>query len=197
MTPMRGTRNVAASIRVRLRNLARDRELSFNLVLQRYAVERFLYRLSVSDEVNRFTLKGAALFRVWVKEDLRPTQDVDFLAFGSKNHSAMRTTLEAICTIPCPQDGVVFDPATIRIRNILDEHHYGGMRVQMKGNLGQAQLHLQVDVGFGDVITPDREEQDYPTLLDLPVPVLWTYPRETLVAEKLEAMVRLGVKTPA
>ena len=194
MTPARKIRNVAASIPGRLRNLARDRRLDVNLVLQRYAVERFVYRLSVSDEVDRFTLKGAALFRVWNEEELRPTRDVDFLALGPENHAAMRTTLEAICKIPCPQDGVVFDPATIRIQNIRDDQLYGGMRVRMVGGLGQARLHLQVDIGFGDVITPEREEREYPTLLDLPVPVLWTYPRETLVAEKLEAMVSLGVR---
>ena len=95
--------------------------------------------------------------------------------------------------VPCPEDGVVFDPETIQIDTIRGQHIYGGFRVRIRGSLGQARLSLQVDIGFGDVITPRREEQDYPTLLDQPVPRLWMYPRETLVAEKLEAMVQLGV----
>lgn len=193
MTAAKEIRNAAASVRQRLLNLARNQGLDFNLVLQRYAAERFLYRLSVSDEVDRFTLKGAALFRVWDAEELRPTRDVDFLAFGNEDHGALRATLEGISAIPCPQDGVLFDVSTIRIWNIREELPYGGVRVRMEGRLGQARLHLQMDIGFGDVITPEREERDYPTLLDLPAPRLWTYPRETLVAEKFDAMVSLGM----
>ena len=192
MTPPQEVGDIPASIRQRLLNLARDNRLDFNLVLQRFAAERFLYRLSVSDEVDRFTLKGAALFRVWDVGELRPTRNVDFLASGPEDHGAMRAALEAICRIPCPQDGVVFAPATIRMHDIRDEQQHGGGRARMEGSLGQARLHLQTDIGFGDVITPEREERDYPTLLDLPAPRLWTYPRETLVAEKFDAMVRLG-----
>lgn len=192
MTPDRKTRNHAASVRQRLLNVARRDRVDYNLLLQRYAVERFLYRISVSSEVDRLTLKGAALFWVWAEEDLRPTRDVDFLASELETDAAIRTSLEAVCDIPCPEDGVVFDPATIRIDTIRDESLYGSLRVRIQGSLGQARLALQVDIGFGDVITPQRVEQDYPTLLDLPVPRLWTYPRETLVAEKLEAMVSLG-----
>ena len=189
MTPKREIQNVPASIRQRLLNLARNRGLDFNLLLQRYAAERFLYRLSVSGEVDRFTLKGAALFRVWTEEELRPTRDIDFLGAGNKGHAAIHTALKAICNISCHEDGVVFDAATIRF----DDHQYGVLRARIRGSLGQTQLTLQVDIGFGDIITPERQEQDYPTLLDLPVPLLWTYPRETVVAEKFEAMVRFGV----
>ena len=194
MTPPRELRNVPASIHQRLLNLARKQGVDFNLVLQRYAAERFLYRLSVSNDVDRFTLKGAALFRVWDKKELRPTRDIDFLASGPEEHGAMRATLKAVCRIPCPQDGVAFDPSTIRMAEIRNEQRSGGLRVRVEGSLGQARLHLQADIGFGDVITPEREERDYPTFLDLPVPRLWTYPRETLVAEKFEAMVLLGMK---
>ena len=193
MTPPREIRNVPASVRQRLLNVARDKGVDFNRVLQRYAAERFLYRLSASGEVDRFILKGAALFRVWDEQEPRPTRDVDFLALGPEDHVTIRTAVEAICGIPCPEDGVVFDSATIQIDNIRDEQQYGGLRVQIQGSLGQAWLHLQVDLAFGDVIIPDREEQDYPTLLAMPVPRLWTYPRETLVAEKFEAMVSLGI----
>ena len=190
MTPHKEIRNVAASVHQRLLNFSHNQGVEFNRILQRYAAERFLYRLSVSGEVDRFTLKGAALFRVWTDHELRPTQDVDFLA---EDHATIRSALEAICNVSCPPDGVVFDPATMRIDDIRHEQEYGGLRARIQGDLGGTQLHLQVDIGFGDVITPEREEQDYPTLLDLPVPRLWTYPRETVVAEKFEAMVRRGM----
>ena len=182
---------MSQSVHTRLLRLARDRGVDFNLVLQRYGAERFLYRLSVSDKVDRFILKGAALFRVWGEEALRPTPDIDLLALGLEDQATLHATVGAICKIPCPEDGVEFDPATTRMHHIRGQQPYGGVRMRMKGNLGQALLHLQLDFGFGDVITPDRDEREYPTLLDLPVPRLWTYPRETLVAEKLEALVRL------
>ena len=189
MTPRGKIRDVPASIRQRLLNLTREQGIRFEGVLQRYAAERFLYRLSVSGEVNRFTLKGAALFRVWTRQEMRPTRDIDFLAVGPEDHAAIRAALAAVCAIPCPEDDVVFDPATMRIANIREEQPYGGVRARIRGRLGQRRLALQIDIGFGDVVTPGREEQDYPTLLDLPAPRLWTYPRETVVAEKLEAMV--------
>ena len=192
MTPHRETRDYGASVRQFLLNLARNQGVDFNRVLQRYAAERYLYRLSISAEVDRFTLKGAALLWVWAGRELRPTRDVDFLAYGTEGRVAIRTALAAICDIPCFQDGVIFDPATIRMDDIRGEQPYGGLRARIRGSLGVARLALQVDIGFGDVVTPEREVQDYPTLLDLPTPCLWTYPRETLVAEKLESLVRLG-----
>ena len=176
MTRKRPLRNVPASIHQRLLNLAHRQGIRFNLLLQRYAMERFLYRLAASSEVDRFTLKGAALFRIWTGQELRPTRDIDFLASAPQDHAALRTSFEAICAVPCPQDGVIFDPATIQMRDIREEQPYGGVRVRMEGRLGQARLHLQVDIGFGDVITPEREESDYPTLLDLPAPRLWDLP---------------------
>ena len=192
MTPGRQLRDVSASVSHRLRNLASRREVDFNLLLDHYAAERFLYRLSVSGEVDRFTLKGAALFRVWTKKELRPTRDVDFLADGTADHPTIRAAIETICAIPCPEDGVVFNAPTLRIHNIRGNQPAGGLRARLQGNLGVIRLSLQMDIGFGDVITPEREQRNYPTLLDLPAPRLWTYPRETLVAEKFEAMVSLG-----
>lgn len=194
MTAAREIRNVPASVRQRLLNLAHAQNVEFNVMLGRFAAERFLYRLSVSDEVDRFTLKGAALFRVWSVGELRPTRDVDFLASGPEGHPTLRAALEAICTTPCPEDGVVFDPAAIQMQDIRVDQEHRGVRARIQGRLGQARLPLQVDIGFGDVITPERQERDYPTLLDLPVPRLWTYPRETLVAEKFHAMVQLGTR---
>ncbi len=192
MTPRRELRDVPASVSARLRNLARLREVDFNLLLDRYAAERFLYRLSASGEVDRFTLKGAALFRVWTETELRPTRDVDFLAAGASDHPAIRAAVETVCAIPCPEDGVVFHAATIQIRNIRRDRPEGGLRTRLQGRLGGIRLALQMDIGFGDVITPEREQQDYPTLLDLPAPRLWTYPREAMIAEKFEAMVSRG-----
>ena len=192
MTPRRQLRDVPASVSARLRNLARLREVDYNLLLDRYASERFLYRLSVSGEVDRFTLKGAALFRVWTEKELQPTRDVDFLADGGADHPTIRAAVETICAIPCPEDGVVFDAATLLMRNIRGDQPAGGLRAQLQGSLGVIRLSLQMDIGFGDVITPEREQRNYPTLLDLPAPRLWTYPRETVVAEKFEAMVSLG-----
>ena len=194
MTPRYHLRDAAASVHARLLNLARKEGRDFNLLLLRFTVERFLYRLSISDEVDRFTLKGAALFRVWDGKEARPTRDIDLLDMWSEDRAPIRASLEAICGVPCPEDGVVFDAANIRMAAIRDDQPYGGVRARIQGRLGRARLPLQIDIGFGDVITPERKERDYPTLLDLPAPRLWTYPRETTVAEKLHAMVEHGAR---
>ena len=193
MTRRGALRDVPASVRARLKSLAHERGVDFNLLLDRYAAERFLYRLSVSGEVDRFTLKGAALFRVWTETELRPTRDVDFLAAGAAEQPAIRAAVETVCGIPCPEDGVVFDTATIRIRDVRRDQPEGGLRTRLQGHLGNIRLALQMDIGFGDVVTPEREQHDYPTLLALPAPRLWTYPREAMIAEKFEAMVSRGV----
>jgi hypothetical protein len=192
MTRQGKPRDVAASVRQRLFNLAQTRATDFNRILQRYVGERFLYRLSLSNEVDRFTLKGAALFLVWAGKEFRATRDVDLLASGSADHAVMRRSVEAICAVHCPEDGLSFDPASIQVTDIREEQEYGGLRVKLRASLGSAVLPLQVDVGFGDAINPERSEAEYPTLLDHPAPRLWTYPRETSVAEKFDAMVRLG-----
>ena len=192
MTPRTAIRDVPASVRQRLLNLAREQRVRFEGVLQRYAVERFLYRLSASDEVDRFTLKGAALLRMWTGQELRPTRDVDFLARGARDEAAISTALRDVCGIPCREDGVVFDPATISITSIRIDQPNGGLRARIRGSLGRIRLAVPVDIGFGDVITPGRKEEDYPALLDLPAPRLWAYSRETLVAEKFHAMASLG-----
>ena len=188
MSPNRPPRDVPASVRARLRNLARRRDLDFTL--GRYAAERFLYRLSASDEMHRFTLKGAALFRVWAAEEMRPTRDVDFLA--AADHTSVRAAVEAMCAVPCPDDGVVFDAGALLINTIRVDQPDGGLRARLPGALGNIRLSLQMDIGLGDMVTPARELRDYPTLLDLPAPRLWTYPREAMVAEKFHAMVSRG-----
>jgi len=192
MNSSRDPRNAAASVHQRLVNRARQERVDFGLLLQRYAIERFLYRLGQSAEANRFTLKGAALFWVWAVQPFRPTRDVDLLGAGSADPGAIRRAIEAICSVSCPEDGATFDARSIRIEDIRAAQEYGGVRVLLKGFLGSTRLALQVDIGFGDAVTPAPEQREYPTLLDHPVPRLWVYPRETFVAEKFEAMVRLG-----
>ena len=192
MTPRKAIRDVPASVRQRLLNLAREQRVRFEAMLQRYAIERFLYRLSASDQVDRFTLKGAALLRMWTGQELRPTRDIDFLARGARDEAAIHTALRDVCGVPGREDGVVFDPATISITSIRLEQPDGGLRVRIRGGLGRTRLAVPVDIGFGDVITLGRRQEDYPTLLDLPAPRLWTYPRETMIAEKFHAMASLG-----
>ena len=193
MTRSKPMRNVAASVRRRLLNLAKEQHADFNHVLQRYAGERFLYRLGLSSEVDRFTLKGAALFLVWAGEEFRSTRDVDFLGAGPEDQASIRGAMETILAVPCSEDGLAFELSNIQVDAIRDEQEHGGVRVKIRATLGTATLTLQVDVGFGDVVTPEREEAEYPTLLDHPAPRVWIYPRETFVAEKFEAMLRLGL----
>ena len=192
MRPSKFIRNVPASVHQRLLNVSRNQRLDFQILLDRYTCERFLYRLSVSDEVDRFVLKGAALFRIWAGKAERPTRDIDFLAKSFEDHASILAALETICDIPCREDGVVFNPATVRLAEIRRGQPHGGLRAQIQGKLGRIRLPLQVDIGFGDTVIPAPEEQYYPTLLDLPAPRLWTYPRETMIAEKLHAMVDHG-----
>ena len=193
MTDTIEIKNVTASVHQKLKNWTKAHNADFYLVLQRYAAERFLYRLSVSSEVDRFTLKGAALFLVWAGNEFRATRDVDLLGTGAEDHAAIREAMTAICLIEDPHDGLDFDASSIRVAEIRHEQGYGGVRVKIEVRLGQAKISLQVDIGFGDIIHPGREEAEYPTLLDHAAPRIWIYPRETTIAEKFEAMVSLGV----
>lgn len=184
--------NRAASIKARLLNLARQSQSDFLLVLGRYAAERFLYRLSISSVADRFVLKGAALFRIWSDTEYRPTRDIDFLGFGPSDPESIRVLVETVCAVPCQEDGLAFDTANIAVNGIRDDLTYGGQRVKLTAYLEKTRIPVQLDIGFGDAITPEAIEADYPTLLGHPAPRLRTYPRETVVAEKFEAMVKLG-----
>ncbi len=185
-----GVPNVVASVHARLRQ-ARKPGDDFNLILQRYVAERFLYRLGASEVADRFVLKGASMFLVWSGDIFRGTQDVDLLGTDPTMAEAVGRVLGLICRVPCPEDGVSFDPSHIRIGEIPVEGKRA-LRCKLVGRLGNIRLPLQVDIGFGDVVTPDAERAEYPTLLDHPRPVLWMYPRETLIAEKFSAMVSLA-----
>lgn len=186
-------RDRAASIRARLRDVARQRGEDFNLTLNGYAVERYLYRLSKSGWADKFVLKGALLFDLWFDEPHRPTRDADFLAFGPDDTATIKSIVTEICAIEA-DDGIVYDPKSVRVEEIRENAHYGGQRVRLAGSLDGSRCTAQIDIGFGDAVTPEAAIATYPTLLDdTPAPVLRTYPRETVVSEKLEAIVSLGM----
>lgn len=187
------TTNVAASVRARLFNLARERREDFGYVLNRYGVERLLHRLSVSPHAERFVLKGAALFAVWRDEPHRSTQDVDFLGFGDASHEAVRSAFAEVCGQAVDDDGLVFDPDRITVEDTRPEDEYAGLRLKLPATLEAARITVQVDIGFGDAVTPGADTIDYPVLLDHPTPKLKGYPRETVVAEKYQAIVKLGM----
>ena len=183
----------AASIQARLLTRAKARGEDFSLMLSRYAVERFLYRLSISAARDRYWLKGALLFDLWFDTPHRPTRDADFLGFGPADAGILGSAVREICGIAA-DDGMAFDPASIKIEEIREQGSYGGLRVRLVGLLGNARCSVQLDVGYGDAVTPGPDEIIYPTLLDdQPAPRLRAYPRATVVAEKLEAMVSLGM----
>ena len=183
----------AASIHARLLNRAKARGEDFNLVLTRYAIERFLYRLSIVPAREAYWLKGALLFDLWFDVPHRPTRDADFLGFGSADTEALAVTIRDICGVAV-DDGMRFDSASITIEEIREDVRYGGLRVRLLGRLGNARCTVQLDVGYGDAVTPGPEEAVYPTLLDdQPPPRLRVYPRASVAAEKLEAIVSLGM----
>lgn len=184
----------ADSVRARLLQRARQQGQDFNLLLTRYALERWLYRLSISDERAGFVLKGALLFSLWFDEPHRPTRDADFLGFGAADAELLRGRLQAICRVAC-DDGMHFDADSVQVAPIREQARYDGLRADLLGWLGTARCNVQLDVGFGDAVTPAAEEMDYPTLLaDVPAPHLRVYPRETVLAEKVEAMIVLGMR---
>ena len=183
----------AASIHARLLNLARARGDDFNLILGRYALERWLYRLSVSEAREGLWLKGALLFDLWFDLPHRPTRDADFLGFGAIDPNVLGEVIRGVSAIES-DDGIEFDPASVSVEEIREEAPYGGLRAKVIGHLGRARCRAQLDVGYGDAVTPGAEEATYPTLLsDVPAPRLKVYPRATVVAEKLEAIASLGM----
>lgn len=186
--------SLAQSVQARLVRHAQRIGVDPNLVLTRYGIERFLYRLSRSPHAERFVLKGALLLLAWLGETLRPTRDADLLGFGELSDAALLRTFREICAVDVEPDGVAFLPETVDVQAIRQDDAYGGRRVALQGRLGPARLAVQVDIGIGDAVTPGPQWLDFPSLLDLPRPRLRTYPRETVVAEKLHAMVVLGLR---
>jgi len=187
------SRDRAASVRARLLNVAKATGTDFNLVLVRFALERLLFRLSTSAHSDRFVLKGALLFTLWYDLPHRATRDADLLGFGPSDTGSMASVFRDIASVAA-DDGIVFDPASVRVGVIRKDAGYGGVRVTLNGKLANARCVAQVDVGFGDAVTPGPTDAVYPVLLDdLPAPRLRTYPVYTVVAEKLHAIVVLGM----
>jgi predicted nucleotidyltransferase component of viral defense system len=173
--------------------LAQARGENFDLVLTRYVLERLLFRLSQSTQRDRFVLKGAMLYALWYGQSYRATRDLDLLGYGSSVIADIEKAFRDICQTNVINDGLVFDPETIRGVSIRDQQEYGGVRITLTAHLAGARIRVQIDIGFGDIITPAPEEIDYPTLLDFPAARVRAYPRTTVVAEKFQALVMLGM----
>ncbi len=181
------------SVKQRLLNLSAVRGETFNVLLMRYGVERLLYRMSRSPHADAFVLKGAMLFAIWADKPHRPTQDLDLLGFGSPSTERLARVFREICTTAVEADGLAFDPISVIARPIRADSVYDGIRLNVMATLGKARIPMQVDVGFGDSITPEPRRMAFGPLLDLPAPIVRTYPPETVIAEKLEAMLVLGL----
>ena len=185
--------NVAASVRARLLNIAKAQGVDFNQVLARFALERILYRLTQSQHADRFLLKGALLFTLWYDMPHRATRDADLLGFGASDLTSVAETFRDIAAVAV-DDGIAFDPASVTVEEIRKEAGYGGVRVIIAGELAKARCKTQIDVGFGDAVTPAPVESIYPVLLEnLPAPRLRAYPTYTVIAEKLHAIALLGM----
>jgi hypothetical protein len=185
--------NLAASVYARLLKRIELGDEDFQFVLMRYGAERLMYRLSQSEHAANFVLKGAMLFLVWTGAQYRATKDMDLLALKSASVDRLRDIFRGLCELPVAQDGLAFEPDSVQAEEIREDNLYQGVRVKITGRLGKARVPIQVDIGFGDVVTPKPVQTSFPTLLDFPAPRLAMYPRETVVAEKFEAMVKLGL----
>lgn len=195
MTP-RGEppKNMGASVRARLTDKARSRGDNVQLFLLRFAIERLIYRLSQSKYSDDFILKGAMLFSLWAKVPYRSTGDLDLLGKGDPAPARIVSIFRELCSLSVGDDGLVFDADSVTAEPTRAEDEYQGVRVELNATLAGARLRIHIDVGFGDVVTPEAQTISYPTLLDFPEPKLRAYPPETVVAEKLEALVSLGMR---
>jgi hypothetical protein len=181
--------NLAHSIHQRLVQLSHTRKEDPNHILTRYAIERLLYRLSLSPYADRFILKGAMLFAFWTDKPYRPTRDLDLLGIGDSSDSELTKSFRKIIGTTVTPDGLVYDADSVSIEDIRDSQEYPGKRVKLTAHLGNARLNLQIDIGFGDSVSPKPLDIDFPSLLDLPHPHIRAYPVETVIAEKTQAIV--------
>lgn len=186
--------NLPASIHQRLLNLSVSRSEDPNLTLTRFALERLLYRLAQSQFSDQFILKGAMLFSLWAESPHRPTRDLDLLGFGEPSIDGLAAIFQNLCNLMVEPDGLTIDSDSVHVSEIREGQTYLGLRVKLVARLGTARIPVQVDIGFGDTVIPEATEIDYPTLLELPAPRIRAYPPETVVAEKLQAMVALGMQ---
>ena len=189
---MEKKKNIAASVRAKLKNKAREKNVEFQNLLVRFGNERLLYRLSRSAYQKSFMLKGASLFAVWTGEPHRPTKDMDLLGFGKNDIPTLENIFKEISLID-GEDGLEFSTESIKGAEIRAEKIYQGVRIMLLAALDGARIHLQVDIGFGDTVTPTAVMETIETIIDLPKPKLRIYPKETVIAEKFEAMVKLGI----
>lgn len=189
-------KNIAASIRQQLLNLSRSRGFDFNWLLSRYVNERLLYRVSQSSYTDQLILKGAFLFIYWGKGELRPTRDIDLLGYDIEDTKTVHRIFTDLCAIEVQiDDGLSYDPSSLQVTPIQQGQEQHGYRVRLLAYLGQARIRVQVDVGAGDVVVPEPEWIEFPTLLDSsPVPLLKAYPQEVTIAEKTHAMIDKGLK---
>jgi len=186
-------KNPAASVRARLLRHAREHGDVFQRVLTRYAIERLLYRLSQIEEADRYVLKGAMLFLTWPEHVYRPTGDLDLLGQGDSAPAAITDLFTRICKVEVPEDGIRFDPATLKVEPVREAEKYRGVRLSLTAELAGATFRLQIDIGFGDNVYPAPKRSDFPGILPgLPQAHILMYPPETVVAEKFEAMIRFG-----
>jgi len=190
---MRSVTNMPASIHQLLLNKARETNRPFNEVLQYYVMERFLYRLSKSPYAGRFVLKGALMFKVWKLESYRPTMDIDLGGKTANHVENLVAVAKEVSSQQVEPDGVNFDPTSVSGAVIAEDANYSGVRIRLRANLGTARVSIQLDVGFGDVVVPSPEPIEYPTILDFPAPQLRGYSKESVVAEKFESLVTLGI----
>lgn len=193
MKKNRPLRNTAASVRDRLLNVTSESGQDYNALLTRYGIERLLYRLAASKYRSQFILKGAMLFAAWQHLPHRVTKDVDLLGFGESSPAALKAVFAEICSEAVEDDGVVFDPDSVRAEPIRDEEAYVGVRLTLKGTLGSARLHVQVDIGYGDGFAVEPVMLTIPSLVGMPAPEVRAYRMETSIAEKFEAAVTLGL----
>lgn len=187
------TKDISASIRAKLKNIARKEQTDFNAVLTRYGLERLLFRIGQSKYANQYLLKGALLFNLWYDMPHRPTMDIDLLGFGNNELNFLVNVFKEICSISA-EDGIEFDAETVTAETIKKEGGYTGARVELFAELSKAKIKIQVDIGFGDVVTPGPIDASYPVLInELPQPKVRTYPIYTVIAEKLHAIALLGM----
>jgi hypothetical protein len=186
-------KNLAASVRRRLMNYASAHGEPFQSMLTRYAMERLLYRISRSSAADRFVLKGALLFQIWSDHPHRATKDIDLLGFGAPSIRKLADLFRSLCTLAVPADGMEFLADTVTADEIRQDNVYGGVRVCLTACLEDARIPMQVDIGFGDALTPPATEADFPVILDFPAPRLRVYPPEAVIAEKLHALVVLDI----
>ncbi len=188
----RGTTNQAASIKQRLLNLARKEGRIYEVVLLRYALERLLYRLSISDLRDRFILKGGMLVTLWIEGGNRETRDADFLGYGDANPEKLKAAFADIMAIGA-DDGLVFDIKDLTAAPIREEMEYGGVRLRTTAFLERSRIPVTIDIAFGDALAAAAQQFAYPSLLGMETPQIRTYPPATVIAEKFQAMVALGI----